>query len=72
VSDLSRRPGNRPTRRQTEQRAYRLTLAAGTAGLATVVTAILALVDAIGWGLPLVLAVVTILLVLALRRLVGR
>jgi hypothetical protein len=29
MADLTRRPGNRPTRRQREQRAYSLVLAGG-------------------------------------------
>ena len=52
MSDLERRPGSRPTRKQREQRAYRLVLAGGAAGIVAVVGLILAAVGVIGFGHP--------------------
>jgi hypothetical protein len=68
VSDLDRRPGSRPTRKQREQRAYRLVLAGGTAGLAAVVGLILAAVGVIGYGIPVLAAVAAVLCYVLLRR----
>jgi hypothetical protein len=59
-------------RRQRERRAYQLTLATGATGLATVVVFLLALFDAASFGLFLLLAVITIVLGLVLRRTLGR
>jgi hypothetical protein len=59
-------------RRQRERRAYQLTLATGAAGLATVVVLLLALFDAASFGLFLLLAVITVVLGLVLRRTLGR
>jgi hypothetical protein len=59
-------------RRQRERRAYQLTLATGAAGLATVVVLLLALFDAASFGLFLLLAVLTVVLGLVLRRTLGR
>ena len=72
MADLSRRPGGRLTRRQREQRAYRLAMAGGGAGALAVVTGLLALVGVLGWGLPLVAALVAVACFLAFRSTVGR
>jgi hypothetical protein len=68
MSDLERRPGSRPTRKQREQRAYRLVLVGGTAGLVSVVGLILAAVGIIGFGLPVLAAVIAVLCYVLLRR----
>ena len=68
MSDLERRPGSRPTRKQREQRAYRLVLAGGTAGLVAVVGLILAALGVIGFGIPVLAAVVAVLCFVLLRR----
>jgi hypothetical protein len=68
VSGLERRPGSRPTRKQREQRAYRLVLAGGTAGLVAVVGLVLAALGAIGYGIPILAAVVAVLCFVLLRR----
>ena len=68
MSDLERRPGSRPTRKQREQRAYRLVLAGGAAGLVAVVGMILAAVGVIGFGIPVLAAVVAVLCYVLLRR----
>jgi hypothetical protein len=68
VSGLERRPGSRPTRKQREQRAYRLVVAGGVAGLVAVVGLILAAVGAIGYGIPILAAIVAVLCFVLLRR----
>ena len=68
MSGLERRPGSRPTRKQREQRAYRLVLAGGTAGLVAVVGLVLAALGAIGYGIPILAAVVGVLCFVLLRR----
>ena len=72
MSDLSPRSGSRLSRKQREERAYRLVLASGGSAVATVVAAVLALVDIVGFGLVLVLLIVTAALIVALRRTLGR
>ena len=67
----SQRPGGRLTRRDREQRAYRYVMAGGAAGAVTVVTAVLALVGVLGWGLPIIAAIVAAVCALLFRRTVG-
>jgi hypothetical protein len=71
MSDLSRRPSGRPSRRQREQRAYALTLATGGFAVATVVLAVLAIVGVGGFGFAVLAAIVTAFCAVALRRSVG-
>jgi hypothetical protein len=68
MSGLERRPGSRPTRRQREQRAYRLVVAGGVAGVIAVVGLILAAVGVIGFGIPVLAAIVAVLCYVLLRR----
>ena len=68
MSDLERRGGSRPTRKQREQRAYRLVLAGGTAGLVAVVGMVLAAIGVIGFGIPVLAAVIAVLCYVLLRR----
>jgi hypothetical protein len=72
MSGLEPRSGGRLTRRERERRAYRLTLATGAAGLAAVAGIVLALLDVIGAGLPLLLIVLAVVFGLMLRRTLGR
>ncbi len=72
MSDLERRPGSRPTRKQREQRAYRLVLAGGTAGLVAAVGLVLAAIGVIGFGIPVLAAVIAVVCYLLLRRATGR
>ncbi len=71
MSDLSRRPGYTP-RRTREQRAYRLVQIGGAAGLVAVVGFVLALIDVIGFGIPLLAAIVAVVCVVLFRGTVGR
>jgi hypothetical protein len=72
MSTPARRPENRPSRRQREARAYQLTLATGAGALATVVTAVLALITSFSWGIVLLLAVLTAAAGIALKSTLGR
>ena len=72
MADLTRRPGNRPTRRQREARAYRLAMTGGAAGALAVITGLLALLGVIGWGLPIIAAIVAAVAVFLFRSTVGR
>jgi hypothetical protein len=68
MSTPARRPPNRPSRRQRETRAYRLTLATGGIGLATVVVLVLAIAGVTSFGLFILLAVLTAALAWATKR----
>lgn len=71
MSELSRRPGGPPSRRQREDRAYRLVVAGGAAGVVTVVTAVLAIAGVMGWGIPFIAAIVAAVCAFLFRRTVG-
>lgn len=68
MSDLQRRSGSRPPRRQREQRAYTLVMAGGVFSLVAVVTALLALFTSFGWGIPVLAAILAVICFLLLRR----
>jgi hypothetical protein len=68
MSDLERRGGSRLTRKQREQRAYRLVLATGTFGLLGVVGVLLAIVSSFGWGLPILSLIIAAVCFAILRR----
>lgn len=68
MSSPARRPGNRPSRRQRVDKAYRLTLTTGGLGLATTATFVLALVTAFSWGWVILLAVLTAVSGMLLRN----
>jgi len=71
MSDLERRP-NRTPRRAREQRAYRLALTGGTAGLVAVVGLVLSLVSEIGSGLWVIAAIVAVVCAVLFWRTVNR
>ena len=71
MSDLSRRPGNRPGRRERVDRAYQLVVAGGTAGAVAVITGILAIIGVLGWSLPVIALLVAVACLLLFRRTVG-
>ena len=68
MSDLEPRGERRLTRREREDRAYKLVLATGALGAVAVIGAILAALDIIGGGLPLLAAILAVVCYLALRR----
>jgi uncharacterized membrane protein len=57
MSDLSPRPGHRPSRAQREQRVYRLVVASAVLGTAGVVVLVLAIVGVASLGLAFLLLV---------------
>jgi hypothetical protein len=69
--DLTRRSGGPPSRRSREKRAYQLAVGGGVAGAVTVIGAVLALVGVIGWGLPVIAAIVAVVCFLVFRRTVS-
>jgi hypothetical protein len=69
--DMTRRSGGPPSRRAREKRAYQLTVGGGVAGAVTVIGGLLALFGVIGWGLPLVAALIAIVCFFMLRRMVS-
>ena len=71
MSDLERRPGSRPTRKQREQRAYGLVIAGGAAGLVAAIGGLLAVFTAFPWGIPVLAAVIAVLCFVLLRRATG-
>jgi putative flippase GtrA len=73
MGNLSPRPGRSPSsRRQREQRAFRLTVVGGTAAAVAVVTFILAIVGTVGGGVPLIAAIVAVVCALWFRSTVSR
>jgi hypothetical protein len=70
MSDIAKRP-NRTPRRVREKRANQLVVVAGVAGAVAVVGFLLALfTDVVGFGLPLLAAIVAVVCVLLFRRVI--
>ena len=72
MSDLERRSGRGPSRRQREQRAYYLVLASGGLAVAAVVVLVLWIAGVASFGLFLLLAVLAALAGYVLRRTMSR
>ena len=72
MSDLTPSGGGRLSRRSREQRAFRLVVAGGIFGVASLVTFVLALFGVIGYGLFLISIIVTVACILMFRRAVSR
>jgi hypothetical protein len=68
MSDLERRGGSRPTRKQREQRAYRLVLATGGFGLAGAAGLLLAIFTSFGAGLPILALIIAAICFMMFRR----
>ena len=58
MADLQKRGSYMP-RRAKEQRAYRAVIAGTTTGIAGVITLVLAVAGVTGWGIPIVLLLLT-------------
>ena len=71
MGDLTPGTGGRPSRRGREQRAYRLAVIGGGAGLVAVVGLVLAVVGVLGFGVPVVAAIVAAVCWLLFRRTVS-
>jgi putative flippase GtrA len=67
MTDLSPRP-NRTPRRSREDRAYKLVIAGGAAAVIAVVTFVLAIVGIMGFGVPVLAAIVAVLCGWLFRR----
>jgi fatty acid desaturase len=67
MSDIERRGGRRPTRRQREQRAYRLVLATGAFGVIAVAALVLSIAGVLGGGWWVVSAIIAVICFIALR-----
>jgi hypothetical protein len=71
MSDIAKRPSRTP-RRVREKRANQLVLVGGVAGAVAVVGFLLALfTDVVGFGLPLLAAIVAVLCVVVFRRVIA-
>jgi fatty acid desaturase len=72
MSDIERRRGSRMTRKQREERAYRLVLATGAFGLIGAAGIVLAILNVIGGFWPVMALVVAVICFMLLRRTLGR
>ena len=68
MSVPERRSGSRLTRREREQRAYRLVLATGAFGALFVAALILSIVGVVSGSWAVLMAILAVLCALALRR----
>lgn len=68
MSDLERRSGSRPSRRQREKRAYNLVMAGGVFSLVFVVGALLAIFTSFSWTIPILAAILAVICALLFRR----
>ncbi len=68
MSDIERRGGSRLTRKQREQRAFRLVLATGAFGLVGAVGLLLAILTSFSAGLPILALVIAAICFVLLRR----
>ena len=68
MSDIERRSSRPVSRRQREQRAYRLVLATGTLSVVAVVGIVLAIFGVIGGTIPVLALILAVVCGLLLRR----
>jgi hypothetical protein len=69
ADNLSPRGGSQLSRRQREDRGYKLVVGGGVAGVIAVVGAVLAVVGVLGWGLPFIAVIVAAVCAFLFRRL---
>ena len=72
MTDLTPSRGRPPSRRQREQRAFRLVQAGGVAAVVTVVGVVLAALGVVSFALPVIAAVVAVVCAVLFRRAVAR
>jgi len=71
--DLTPQRGSRRlSRREREDRGYKLVVAGGISGAIFVVGAVLAIAGVLGWGLPFLALIVAVSCALLFRRLASR
>ena len=70
MADLTRQPNRTPSRVR-EQRAYRLAVTGGVAGVAAVVTGVLAIVGILSLGIPLLAAIIAVICFFLFQRTVS-
>jgi hypothetical protein len=68
MSDIERRGSSRLTRKQREQRAFRLVLATSAFGLVGTVGLLLAILTSFGAGLPILALIIAAICFAILRR----
>ena len=71
MSDITPRPNRTPSRRSREDRAYKLVLAGSAAAVIAVVTFVLAIVNVMSFGIPILAALVAVLCGWMFRRTVS-
>ena len=71
MSGITPRPNRTPSRRSREDRAYKLVLAGSAAAVIAVVTFVLAIVGVLGFGIPVLAALVAVLCGWMFRRTVA-
>ena len=71
MSNIQKR-GSYTPRRAREQRAYRLVMVGGTAGVVTVGGGLLAIVGVIGWGVPIIALIVAAICLVMFRTVTGQ
>lgn len=71
MSDLSPRGERRVTRAERVDRAYQLVVAGGVAGLAFVAMTVLAILNIVGWTLPVLTLIVAVLCFVLFQRTVA-
>jgi hypothetical protein len=69
--DLTRRSGGPPSRRGREKRAYQLAVGGGVAGAVAMIGGLLALFGVLGWGLPVLAALIAVVCYFLFRRTVS-
>jgi hypothetical protein len=72
MSDIERRGGSRLTRKQREERAYRLVLATGAFGLIGAAGVVLAILTSFSMFWPILSLAIAAICFMLLRRTVGR
>ena len=71
MSDLERRTGSRPSRRQRERRAYNLVVVGGALSLVFVVGTLLAILTSFSWSIPVLAAILAVVCAILFRRTVS-
>jgi hypothetical protein len=66
--ELTGRSGGPPSRRSREKRAYQLAVGGGVAGAIAVIGGVLALVGVLGWGVPVLAAIIAVVCYFLFRR----